>query len=462
MDYLEQHPWRNLIIAPIEASIEQEIDETNADWEYIDGEMVKLGSLEHELLDIEQVQKIALLLLSSKSKDLRILAHLLRTLQHSGAVLELLLALQLFYDYVERYWQKAAPIGTLKKYRLTSQIIKRFENAANSFRQSASRLEQETAITLLQKLHDYWSDNQLEQEIQTLLTLYTMPSEKTDSIENTQRQDLKQIDSFSMTTVKAEKLPVIEPIEIDTSNERAWKNTLFKVVDYLLERDISCVLGYQLRRYAIWNNITSTPVSEGNKTPLSPPSIDRVSDYEKAMSEPTLALWKDIEHSLTVSPYWFEGHYLSANIAMSLGYQDVAIGIKKSLQDFLDRLPQLKNLCFNDNTAFCSDRLSNWLNEKANLTLELSHSYSDENLFDIAKNEGISIALAQLNNKQNVDLRDKFYDQITLADLLVQQGFDQIAKQHYFAIYTAIQQLPIKDWETSLYTLLQDKLEINE
>ena len=59
-------------------------------------------------------------MLSAESKDLRILAHLLRTLQHS---LELLLGLQLFTDYDEHFWQRAAPISEMKKYRLGLQII---------------------------------------------------------------------------------------------------------------------------------------------------------------------------------------------------------------------------------------------------------------------------------------------------------------------------------------------------
>ena len=114
MDYLEHHPWRQSLLNAIANDIGADIADENPDWEYLDGEMVKLGSLEHELLNIETVQKIAIALLSAESKDLRILAHLLRTLQHSGEPLELLLGLQLFTDYVEHFWQRAAPISEMK------------------------------------------------------------------------------------------------------------------------------------------------------------------------------------------------------------------------------------------------------------------------------------------------------------------------------------------------------------
>lgn len=462
MDYLKQHPWRQLIIAPISSPIDEDISEINSDWEYLDGEMVKLGSLEHELLDIDKVQKLALSLLANESKDLRILAHLLRTMQHSGSVLEVLLALQLLSDYVDHYWKVASPVAELKKYRLTLQIIKRFENAATAFRQSASRIEQDTALELLNKLKLYWRDHKLEPELERLLNLYSLPQELSNKVESTKRDDLKQIESLSsISTIEPQTMPIVDPIEVDASNERAWKNTLFKIVEYLLEQDVSEPLGYQLRRYAIWNNITSIPIAEGNRTPLAPPSADRVASYETALVTPDLVLWKDIEHSLTVSPYWFEGHYFSAKIAKSLGYTEAYKAIKLALNNFLKRLPQLKDLYFNDGTAFCSERLIKWLDEDSVISSKSFYQSVNEDLSEALLEDNIENILQKLNNRKHLDLKNKFYDQISFVHLLEKQGFDELAQQYYFSIYTAMKNLSIFDWETSLYNQLKEKLDIN-
>ncbi|MFZ7296625.1 type VI secretion system protein TssA [Avibacterium avium] len=462
MDYLEQHPWRQLIASPISSPIEQEISEQNLDWEYLDGEMVKLGSLEHELLDIDNVQKTALSLLSNESKDLRILAHLLRTLQHSGGVLEVLLALQLLSDYVELYWENAPPSSELKKYRLTVQICKRFENAANNFKQSASRIEREVALQLLNKLHQYWQDNKLATTLMDLLSRYAVDREIiiTPKAPEQKQPPKSQKQTFSSSTPSNNS--IIDPIEVDASNERAWKNTLFNVVEYLLDREISQPLGYLLRRYAIWNNITTIPLAEENKTPLSPPSADRIAYYESSIANADIALWKDIEHSLTVSPYWFEGHYLSAMIAISLGYDEVANAIRDSVNEFLERLPQLKELYFSDGTAFCSERLLQWLSED-NLYINDNTSALQVNgtSTDDLSNEDIEIALGSLNRKKHTDLKDKFYDQIFLAQLLEEKGFNELAKQHYFSIYKSIENLSVKEWEDSLYSTLKQKLDRN-
>ena len=84
MDLLTNNPWRVAILMPLEIDID--IDE-DPSWIELDGEMIKLGSLGHESLNISQIQQKALTLLSTKSKDVRIMAHFLKTLQHSCLIM---------------------------------------------------------------------------------------------------------------------------------------------------------------------------------------------------------------------------------------------------------------------------------------------------------------------------------------------------------------------------------------
>ena len=50
------------------------LDDGNADWEFVDSEIVKLGSLAHSQLDIPELQRRGLMLLASETKDFRLLA----------------------------------------------------------------------------------------------------------------------------------------------------------------------------------------------------------------------------------------------------------------------------------------------------------------------------------------------------------------------------------------------------
>ncbi len=459
MDLLTDNPWRITILTPIETDIN--LDEDPA-WIELDGEMVKLGSLGHESLNVSQVQQKALTLLSTKSKDVRIVAHLLKTLQHSGKAAELLLGLALLSDYVEAFWKDAPPKQSIKKVRLGQQILKRFENMATKFNQSASRLEKDEAKIQLERLKQYWEDPKLLEEVETLLNRYTF-SETTEvesaTVATTTEKNLQPTVNTHVVSnapvVSNSKPMVMEPIEIDHSNEKAWRNTLLKVADYLIEKDLSEAVGYQLRRYAIWSNITSAPLSENNKTQLAAISADRVAEYKAGLENADVHLWKEVEYSLTLAPFWFEGHYLSAEIAHRLGYTKVSTAIRESLDHFLERLPILKELTFSDNSPFLSQSCQQWLQQSKAAENKL-HSVNDLNqhIESYYETEGLEKTLQLINEQTYSDMRDKVYAQLQSIKLLNKSGLHSLAKQHYATLQGALETVSVKDWEPSLFSLL--------
>ncbi|WP_109079366.1 type VI secretion system protein TssA [Aggregatibacter kilianii] len=460
MDLLIDHPWRVKILKPIDTEIDLDEDPV---WIDLDGEMVKLGSLEHESLDISSVQQKALTLLSTKSKDVRLVAHLLKTLQHSGKTTELLLGLALLADYVEAYWASAPPAQKLKKVRLAQQILKRFENMGTKFNQSASRLEKDEAKIQLERLKHYWGDEQkLLHDIELLLSRYTFSD--TVNIGNADTEVEKpgqpmesKIDSGNLVSQKS---MVIEPLEIDQSNEKAWRNTLLKVADYLIDKDPSESVGYRLRRYAIWSNITSAPFAEGNKTQLAAISVDRVSEYKAALENVSIDLWKEVEYSLTLAPFWFEGHYLSAEIANRLGYTKVAEAIKESLRNFFERLPSLIELTFSDGTPFLPQNCQQWLAQhKATQSDMLIQNRSNQNIDDYYEKEGLEKTLQLINEQKYSDMRERVYAQLHSIKLLNKSGLHSLAKQHYATLQSALESVSVKDWEPSLFSLLMKEQE---
>lgn len=138
-----------------EEKLTSPLKDDNPDWEYIDGEMLKLGSLAHNQLDIPEIQRRGLALLASESKDFRLLAHLLRTLQHAG---DPLLALRLLALYVEHYWTVAAPQNAAHKQRFATQVIKRFEAGVENFAENADTTQRESLLAELAKLAQRWQN----------------------------------------------------------------------------------------------------------------------------------------------------------------------------------------------------------------------------------------------------------------------------------------------------------------
>ena len=477
MEVLIDNPWKEQILSPIQSEID--IDE-DLEWLELDSDMVKLGSLEHQTLNISHLRHLAAQLLSTKSKDLRILAHFLRTLQHSGKVTELLIGLASFADYVEHYWETSPPSQKIRKERLTQQIFKRFENMASYFSQDSSRLEKDQAKQQFARLIEFWKDNvKLKAELEQLLQRYTFTDKQihqndnvSDSSGDEQPNSGKKIITESehstsdLKNISSEKeviKPIVEPVSIDTSNDRAWKNTLLKVADYLIERDFSNPIGYQLRRFAIWSLITVAPLAENDRTQLAAVSQDRINDYkvliEKALSSD---VWKEIEYSLTLAPYWIEGHYLSAKVAERMSCPQVAKAIKESVLSFIERLPELKQLKFNDGTPFISDECSSWLydNNEINQAL-VSDIQLNEQIGDYYKEQGILNTLKFINDQSYTDLRSQIYAQLSSIELLEKEGLHNLAKQQYFTLEQAISPIMVKDWEPSIFTLLHDKQEKN-
>ena len=477
MEVLIDNPWKEQILSPIQSEID--IDE-DLEWLELDSDMVKLGSLEHQTLNISHLRHLAAQLLSTKSKDLRILAHFLRTLQHSGKVAELLIGLASFADYVEHYWETSPPSQKIRKERLTQQIFKRFENMASYFSQDSSRLEKDQAKQQFARLIEFWKDNvKLKAELEQLLQRYTFTDKQIhqndnvsdssgDEKPNSGRKIITESEhsTSDLRNISSEKeviKPIVEPVSIDTSNDRAWKNTLLKVADYLIERDFSNPIGYQLRRFAIWSLITVAPLAENDRTQLAAVSQDRINDYkiliEKALSSD---VWKEIEYSLTLAPYWIEGHYLSAKIAERMSYPQVAKAIKESVLSFIERLPELKQLKFNDGTPFISDECSSWLydNNEINQAL-VSDIQLNEQIGDYYKEQGILNTLKFINDQSYTDLRSQIYAQLSSIELLEKEGLHNLAKQQYFTLEQAISPIMVKDWEPSLFTLLHDKQEKN-
>lgn len=446
-----------------EEKIVSSLKEDSPDWEYIDGEIVKLGSLAHGQLDIAEIQRRGLILLASESKDFRLLAHLLRTLQHAGNPQ---LALHLLSLYVEHYWTVAAPQTMAHKKRFAGQVLKRFEPGIAGFAQSADSEQRDALLGELVTLARCWQAHDLPdlaQATEDLLTLYQREfrdAASTPSVEVTPRvlpktvaspQEIPLNASATTTTLLAPR------VIVDSHDDIAWRDTQLNVAAILCEREPDSPLGFCLRRHAIWQTITGTPQAESDgRTPLAAVAADRVTEYQTRLASADLALWEQVENSLLLAPYWIDGHYLSAQIALQLGYCKVADAIRDEVIRFHARLPLLSCLLFNDRTPFISDPTKQWL---------ASHSARDvaqtgEELQAARAcfaEQGLEAALRYLDSLPEGSPRERFYLQYSAAQLMEEAGMATLAQQQYRVLFTSGSRMMLADWEPSLLEQLEHK-----
>ncbi|MFH5071322.1 type VI secretion system protein TssA [Enterobacter cloacae complex sp. 2024EL-00215] len=435
------------------------LSDDNPDWEYIDGEIVKLGSLAHSQLDIPEIQRRGLMLLASESKDFRLLAHLLRTLQHAG---DLLLALRLLALYVEHYWTVAAPQNATHKKRFALQVVKRFEAGVDGFAQSAGTAQRDLLLGELAKLAQCWQQHnapELAQTADDISTLY----------QRTFRDSAPAIapaaasSAVAATPAGVTAAPVAAPVvDIDSHDDKAWRDTLLKVTTILCERQPDSPLGYRLRRHALWQSITSVPQAESDgRTPLAAVSADMVNDYTARLASADMALWQQVEKSLLLAPYWLDGHYLSAQTAQRLGYHDAAEAIRDEVSRFLTRLPRLATLLFNDHTPFISEPTKQWLaatrNNRSQAAPAIQASEERQAVRACFTEQGLEAALQYLEALPEGSPRDQFHRQYLGAQLMEEAGMEKLAQQQYRMLFRLGLQMRLTDWEPSLLEQLEHK-----
>lgn len=466
-----QHPWCTRLLASLpDEQIKSAVQADEPRWDYVETELVKLGSLAHSQVDLNAVAEACLFLLESRTKDMRVLAQLLRCLQHPAKAAQMATALLLFEQWIAAYWLQAWPGNVSQKQRLMVQIIKRFEGSLPRVSESASSAELVQLLARAEALEQVWLAASPDKG--ELLDPLVM------GLKRAQRQQVAQAQvdeaggpqsvpvqpgNVAATAASVPRSMVAAAaMEIDSSNDRAWRQTQLKVAELLIERQPEAAIGYRLRRHAIWVGITTLPmVSQGNKTQLASMSADMVDEYRAGMATldratPNLSLWQRIEQSLTLAPYWFEGHMLSAQVAQKLGFSVVAEAISQELEAFLLRLPQLRELTFSDGCPFLSAECSRWLQparagghggEEASLAEETALCHGEL---------GMAAALVLLDERmaQMKEPRARFHAQLVQAELLEQEGMEALARQHYHHLWQEAGRLGLAQWEPGLVSRL--------
>lgn len=466
MDLCNPDTWISHLLENLpEDKLTSVLKDDNPDWEYIDGDMLKLGSLAHSQLDIPEIQRRGLTLLASKSKDFRLLTHLLRTLQHAG---DPLLALRLLALYVEHYWTVAAP-GMAHKKRFAAQVIKRFEAGISGFAENAAATQRDLLLGELAKLALLWQDNnatELAQATDDVAALCMRAFRDSEPAE-TPVAAQSAVASVPLSTVPVASAPAPSSVapapvmNIDSHDDKAWRDTLLKVAAILCERQPDVPLGYRLRRHALWLAITSAPQAESNgRTTLAAFPADMMDDFHARLNNADMTLWQQVEKSALLAPYWFDGHYLSAQVAQRLGYTAVAEAIREEAIGFLTRLPQLSTLLFNDHTPFISSQTKQWMTASPSSAQPVLAQQSGEewqNALACFTEQGLEAALRYLDTLPEGSPRDQFYRQYFGAQLMDDAGMAKMAQQQFRMLFNTGLRIVLAEWEPSLLEQLEQK-----
>ncbi|WBA16794.1 type VI secretion system protein TssA [Salinivibrio proteolyticus] len=465
---MELKEYKRCIAQPIDAANpvgERLVDDPLFD--FVEDQMMKVGSLSHGDVQWDEVEHSVLKLLSEKTKDIKLLAYLLQCLHHQPSPSRFILSFDVMASFMSNYWEQSHPApgkrGNLPRRKFFSQMAQRFSMAVDKtdFGQfdAQDREQLNQAIEAWEKAIE---DNGLTND----LVGSVVGSIKSELRKAEERQRVNEVAKEQPTPSRTSTTPTTSSVDVDHSSDKATKQTLLKVASFLAEQGDGVALAIRLRRYAVWYSITALPDHKpGGETLLRGMQQDRVKDYQDKMRHPDLALWRQVEQSLTMAPYWFDGHLMSYTIAQKLGHQNWCDAIQSEVAQFLERLPGLKDLQFKGGEPFVSDAVKDWLASGSANQRGGGQSVSGDwqekkkEALALAKEGGIAVALSMLNDGLQAanEPRDHFYWRMLSADLLHANQLNSMAKEQYQTLNQEIKTMSVTDWEPSLVEQLERK-----
>lgn len=435
-------------------------------FDFIEDQMMKVGSLAHASVQWEEVEHSAITLLNEKSKDIKLLVYLLQCLHNQLTPKRFIVSFGVMSDFIEHYWNDCFPApgkrGNLPRRKFFSQMCQRFSMAVDKFDfaalDSQDREELQQEVERWQKTIE---DNELSSDVVESVAL-TIGNHLKRAVEREKQQQSAAQTAQSNSASASPTVAASPSLTVDNSSDKAAKQTLLKVAEYLAEQESGSALAIRVRRHALWGSITALPDYDSQgKTLLRGMQTDRVKDYQDQLHKPDLALWRKVEQSLTIAPYWFEGQLMSHEIAKALGKESWCQAIREETVLFVERFPAVSELKFKDGTPFLTDSVRDWLasgnSTSSNGSVSGSWQEQREEAFSLAKEGGIAVAMSMLNDGLVAasEPRDRFYWRMLSADLMQHNHLDAMAKEQYQTLKQEIMKTSVTEWEPSLIEQLE-------
>jgi len=459
-------------------------DEEGIVFSALDEQVMKFGSLQHDTIDWEGIISNSHRYLSESCKDYKVLQYLGYALLYKGFKSNLVDFLSLFSEFNKKFlfnaYPKPSTDNTVNRFKgkFITLIFERLENAAsNNTDVRFTAIEYEQIEQLIEELSLQLSEK-LPSVESTLSRLRRFVKEQSDFIVNSQTKEESKtvpgqtaIDTpITASQVSAENVPLNIPDvnKFELANARQLKQFYFQVADTSCELQPSSILGYVSRRFGLWHSITQLPeMNSQGITAMQSVPLDKVSDYrELVISSPSVELLNRIEKTLTTSPYWIEGSYLSAKCCQALKFKEAAETIRSVTEQFVNRFPTFHLAKFQNGEPFLSDIVSDWLsdNNSVNVSTQASVQNSlESDLDELYSAEGFVSVLKKIDEqlKSVIDVRTKHYLQFEKIRFFLKEDMLSIALNELSELINHCKKYTVEEWDSTFFTQieqLKDKL----
>ena len=428
-------------------------------------------------VDWKQVVKLGSVILSAKSKDLKIASYLGVALLHLKGVEGLSAGAQILHDLVSNFWDTLYPAKKRMRGRFgaVSWWIEHAEKFLKNY--DGAELPKETADLLAKRINDLdalLAEKSEEAPILRDLSSYVehLPVEAPPELQQTETAapaDSPAVEDPGHSVSAPVVQEAVSSGNINSSDEyettlRSGLSLLGSVSDYLLANDLADPNGYRMRRLSAWTPITSLPPAENGQTMVPAPDgpvKDSIANQLK--STDFNGALREAESRIGEYLFWLDLTRLSAEALkpMGEGYADALRALELETEFYLHRLPGLASLSFADGTPFADSQTRFWLQTlgkgKGGTSStssaeqdEVSEIMSKVNQLVASKKllEAISLICGRINESQS--LRSAFRLRSELTGLLTAEGQAGVAHVHALELLDQIETSGLEQWEPEL------------
>ncbi|WP_310620623.1 type VI secretion system domain-containing protein [Flexibacterium corallicola] len=432
------------VVRPLSDPFEEEIEE-HPDFDTISDELMKRGTLAHASINWGIVEESSLKLLQTAQKDISLLEALfLSRLSKKTrfAFASCVLALDAYCSLPkELRFPKDVKRFTLLLKRTTGLLTKDSppgqagkENAVLlAAIESLMRNEAIVEQGLTKGLRELRERLQLEE----------------------QERDKKEQATKASGSDKADREKVGSGGGSTQISSRTLKKSIGDVSGLIFELAADTALPYQLFRFGSWYDITNPPpIRTKNASVIPAVSVDTIDRYQSLLQEEEIdrASILKLERTLFSMPFWIEGHYIAAQIAEKCGHFAVKDAIHASTSAFIERLPKLHELCFENGSPFIPGEVAIWLNDSPQPKTEITEESSKPSwgLTELAENR-------KMTSRWNGDYkkfrspRQKAFMELELLEMLSKAGLSSLVSDQAKRLFNSAEQSEIKTWDPEFF-----------
>ncbi len=428
-------------------------------------------------VDWKRVVKLGSVILSSKSKDLKVASYLGVGLLHFKGVEGLSAGAQLLHDLISNFWDTLYPAKKRMRGRFgaISWWIENAEKFLKSY--DGDEIPKDTADLLAKRINDLDAGLAEKSEDAPMLRdlsgyVQRLPVEAPS--EPQQSEAASAVDSPAAgDSGQPDPAPVLQGAvsagNINSSDEcmvtlKAGLSSLDPVSEYLLANDLADPNGYRLRRMSAWTPITNLPPAENGQTMVPAPdgpAKDSIANQLK--SADFSGALREAESRIGEYLFWLDLTRMSAEALKALGegYADALSALELETGFYLQRLPGLASLSFADGTPFADSKTRSWLQSlgkgKGGAAAASSGGHDEvAEIMDKANQlvankkllEAISLICGMINKSPS--LRSAFRLRSELTGLLTAEGQAGVAHVHAIELLKQIESSGLEQWEPEL------------